>query len=236
MKDNFDFSNEPNIGYTYNEQLINDVYKLTYCDNTKNQFMKICNLKNEVLLVLNVNNYIKLLNNSDIIIYFNDIFGKGIFVYSIVLDKLEPYIDFNSAFLELKKYYETLNMATINKNRYVNINIPELEEGIHNICIPDGMRKLDEVLFFSDFILNRNNITNKLESNIALYAIDFVNSKVTVYPQDWFNIMDFDFRHICPLQAKRNNDRSISVRGLGFLPFVLDENNRESIKPITWKP
>jgi hypothetical protein len=232
MEELFDFSNELEC---WNLKAINDILKdtgnsfsLKYCELKSHRYMQICNSLGNPILFIYEESTMRIYKDGSIVLWLGDKNKNGIAIYKINLNKLNELNDFEKEYYDFRIQSAYTNIWAKCMDELIYLNVEELPSGIHKIKAPSEMKGLSEVLAFSQFILGEKDITNRIGSRTALYCVDFSNDEVSVYPQVWLNIDESDFGHFYPLQAKRNSDKTISIRGDGFWPFVLDETNTYS--------
>jgi hypothetical protein len=106
---------------------------------------------------------------------------------------------------------------------------PQLDAGVHSLSIPYDWSRFEETLVLAHH--RESDFFRKMAS--AIFAFNWVERRVDVFPQDWFNTGSYDFGYQWITRVARHRDGKIVGDGTRLGRFELDETNRSIKKWLT---
>lgn len=98
-----------------------------------------------------------------------------------------------------------------------------LEFGTHSFSIPHDWSRFGETLVLANYA--ESNGYDKMAR--AIFAFDWQKRRVEIFPQDWFNLGNYDFGYQWITRVARQKDGSIVGDGIRLGTFELDATNRQ---------
>jgi len=192
----------------------------------------VLNEQDQVILLLDFNLYARFLDDGRVLLWWED----G--------DKDQKEIAFASfAFSSLKPIEDPVDSATRMRTEKAKIAGLDgiaihrfhcfLGAGSHSVSAPTEWKDFEETLVLADHAPGSNGYD---VMHRALFVFDWITSRVTVIPQDWFNNGKYDFGYQWVARIARTKSGRLIGEGIRLGTFELDDSGREVKRWLSQNP
>lgn len=180
------------------------------------------NSKGETLLVLDFHCYLRILNDGKVLLWreSGEKSARRIVFDCFKLSTLQPVSDPRAIATETRR--GKLGVAPLKDSERWEVS-PYLTDGTHPISVPHDWSCFEETLLLADHA----DVNGYDKMARAIFAFNWINRRVEVFPQDWFNTGNYDFGYQWIARVARRSDGSIIGEGIRLGHFELDETNRK---------
>jgi len=177
--------------------------------------------KGMTLLVLDFYCYLRILEDGTVMLWreAGEKSARRIVFDNFSLSSLRPLSDPLVTAANMRE--EKVGLASLPVSQHWELS-PYLVAGGHSISIPFDWSRFEETLVLADHADTGN--PDKMAR--AIFAFNWTERKVEVFPQDWFNNGKYDFGYQWITRVERRSDGSITGQGIRLGRFELDETNR----------
>lgn len=192
----------------------------------------ILNEQDQVILLLDFNLYARFLDDGRVLLWWED--GdkdqKEITFASFAFSSLKPIKDpVISATRMRAEKAKTAGLDGIATHRFRCF----LGSGSHPVSAPAEWKDFEETLVLADYAPGSNGYD---VMHRALFVFDWITSRVTVIPQDWFNNGKYDFEYQWVARIARTESGRLIGEGIRLGTFELDDSGREVKRWLSQNP
>lgn len=182
-------------------------------------------------LLLDFHCYVDFLDDGSVLLWrqSGDEKNRRIVFDCLNLTSLEPILEPRSVAADMRQ--RKLGISPMQRSEHWELS-PELEAGTHSLSPPYDWSCFAETLVLGD--IGESNYFDK--ASRAIFAFDWVQRIVQVFPQDWFNTGTYDFGYQWIARVARRSDGTIVGDGVRLGSFELDESNLRVRKWLTTNP
>ena len=192
----------------------------------------VINERDQVILLLDFQIYARFLDDGRVLLWWED--GdkdhKEIAFASFAFSDLKPIEDpIVSAKIMREKKQKNSGLDGISIHRFVCF----LDAGPHPIEAPPEWKDFEETLVLADHVSGSNGYD---VMHRALFVFNWIDSNVTVIPQDWFNNGKYDFGYQWVARMARTESGTLIGEGIRLGTFELDASGREVKQWLSQNP